>query len=207
MHPGNVVSGSGSAQPEKRRVNRLQACSGGGPRARFGSCGRYYRRPALSSAGTIVARDYLPRDYLPPAPGPEPPSSRIGSARLAFRTQVGDARLHESPDKARRRRLGQRKSDRPLGGLVASEIGRMRAPERRADWIEATVVCPGGIPYQHSSIEPEGGNPVADGLTCVRGRGASLAAFPGDDEDVIQSASQSGGTILRTWTIYVLPMA
>jgi len=45
--------------------------------------------------------------------------------------------------------------------------------ERRAQRVHAAVVCPGGVPHERLSSQPEGGNPVTESLDDAGRRGAN----------------------------------
>ena len=81
----------------------------------------------------------------------------------------------------------------------------MGAPDRRAHRVQTAVVFPSCVVYERSSIESEGGNPVAETLDGTGGRGvnslAELLEFPSS----IGRQRRKVGSHLQSGPLCVIP--
>ena len=92
-----------------------------------------------------------------------------------------DTRFHETLYQCSRRQLREWKPDCPFRGLVSLERRCMSAFDRVCYRIEAAVILETRIPYQRSSLELEGGDPIAEALDRARGRRANGRAEQSED--------------------------
>src|SRR6266516_1594255 len=96
----------------------------------------------------------------------------------ALRSHLGHTRLDQSLHQPRWYRLAARKLNGSLCDYIALQISGVRALNSSRHWVETAVVFPRRVVHEHSPIESERRNAVAELLGGVGSCGANgLAQF------------------------------
>src|SRR5688500_10353796 len=112
--------------------------------------------------------------------------------RASFSVGIWGVQLTSSASwPTRRYALSRVAAPEPMAGASRAEIGSypsrsriprerpMCPPDRRAHGVQAAVSFPGGVPHERLSVEPEGGNSIAERVYSAGRRGADgLAELP-----------------------------